>query len=153
MRSSSLSLRARHQISTARPPYLTKLLAPAAALSLSYWRTSEANIVEEESIVIRSEAEFNGWAGDKAAASRRLAARVLACPHSTSEHLRASVGRASGKSRGLPRPSSHLPANVPASAHLQGKARLKPRRQVACPQAHRLCAQAAAPEGRRSVRV
>ena len=64
MRSSSLSLRARHQISTARPPYLTKLLAPAAALSLSYWRTSEANIVEEESIVIRSEAEFNGWAGD-----------------------------------------------------------------------------------------
>lgn len=64
MRSSSLSLRTRHQISTARPPYLTKLLAPAAALPLSYWRTSEANIVEEESIVIRSEAEFNGWAGD-----------------------------------------------------------------------------------------
>ena len=63
MRSSSLSLRARHQISTARPPYLTKLLAPAAALSLSYWRTSEANIVEEESIVIRSEAQFSGWAG------------------------------------------------------------------------------------------
>ena len=44
-------------------PHLTKLLAPAAALSLSYWRTSEANIVEEESIVIRSEAQFSGWAG------------------------------------------------------------------------------------------
>ena len=104
MRSSSLSLRARHQISTARPPYLTKLLAPAAALSLSYWRTSEANIVEEESIVIRSEAEFNGWAGDKAAASRRLAARVPACPHSSTVEHRAGVGRASAKSHGLPRP-------------------------------------------------
>ena len=63
MRSSSLSLRARHQISTARPPHLTKLLAPAAGLSFSYWRASESLEIQE-SIEIRSEAEFNGWAGD-----------------------------------------------------------------------------------------
>ena len=41
------------------------------------------------------------------------------------QHLRASVGRASAESHSLQRPLRHLCAHVPAFPHLQGKVRQK----------------------------